>query len=153
MIATALHRVAPTHRGRWWAGCLAVLLAAGGCSSSDDTRDTGFAPATISEELPLAFAPASLSWESCGGRLQCASLECGDQLAEWFLTVDLAPVDAEGHEHVEREASDRVANCDEADRALLRSTSARPTPSRTSRPSASPSEATRSPTSASPTAP
>jgi pimeloyl-ACP methyl ester carboxylesterase len=185
-----------SRRARQLAGCFAALLIAGACSSSHDaTRTTGTAPGTT-EEAPLGFAPASLHWADCGGRLQCASLEvpldyddpsgsmitlavamlpatdpdarigvlvtnpggpggsgidflgndgpfnddinrrfdivswdprgvgrteplaCGEQLAQWFLTVDLAPVDPAGRDALERRAQD-VTACSEANGALL----------------------------------
>lgn len=187
-----------TRRALQVAGCFAALLIVGACSSSDDaTRTTGTASGTT-EERPRGSAPASLRWSSCGGRLQCASLEvpldhedpsgsmitlavamlpatdpearigvlvtnpggpggsgidfldnggpftddiarrfdivswdprgvgrtepldCGEQLAESFLTVDLAPIDAVGHDALERAARDDAAACARANGALLR---------------------------------
>ncbi len=177
--------MSPARRARQLAGCFAVLLIVGACSSGDDSsRTTGTAPGT-------------LDWTSCGSRLRCASLEvpldhddpsgptislavamlpaadpdarigllvtnpggpgasgidfldgdgpfsddiarrfdivswdprgvgrsepldCGERLAESFLTVDLAPIDPVGHEALERAARDDAAACAAANGALL----------------------------------
>ena len=70
-------RRALAHRSvRWWAVCVAALLTVNACSAGDPAIDISVAAAAAdTDEEPLGFAPASLDWASCGGRLQCASLE------------------------------------------------------------------------------
>ena len=64
------------HARRWAAGCLAAILLAGACSTSEDAnRTTGPGPTGEAPEALLGFTPAPLQWESCAGRLQCASLD------------------------------------------------------------------------------
>lgn len=56
-----------THPAHRWAVWLIALLIVGACSPSEATR--------TATQAPLGFTPAPLQWDSCGGRLQCASLE------------------------------------------------------------------------------
>lgn len=59
-----------------------------------------------------------VSWDPRGvGRTQ--PLGCGEQLADTFLTVDLAPTDAAGHEALERAARDDARACEEINGTLL----------------------------------
>ena len=59
-----------------------------------------------------------VAWDPRGvGRTE--PLDCGDQLAESFLTVDLAPTDPGGHDALERAARDDAATCAAANGALL----------------------------------
>src|SRR3954471_23448307 len=62
-------------RGRWWAVGVAALLVLGACApNKNPDRATAVAPATPGA-VSLGFMPASPEWTSCGGRLQCATLE------------------------------------------------------------------------------
>ena len=74
MSPTPLHPGAgATRRALHLAGCVAALLIAGACSSSDDAaRTTDTTPGTTDEAL---LGSASLDWARCGSRLRCASLE------------------------------------------------------------------------------
>ena len=187
------------HRSiRRWAVCVAALLTVNACSASDSVTSTSVSGAAADmNEAPLGFTPASLDWVSCGGRLQCTSLDvpldydnptgpmislalamflargpeprigggssptqvdpadpvsassreaapsttrstaastscrgirevsagrtprAGTQLAELFLSIDLAPDDAAGRATLERRARDDAAACTEANRAVL----------------------------------
>lgn len=189
------NRISP--RGRRWAGGVAALVVLGACAPDSDTDRPMAAVRVAAETTDLGFAPGSLEWSSCGGRLECATLEvpldyddptgpmisvavamypargpearvgvlvtnpggpgnsgidfisgggpfndeinrrfdvvswdprgvgrseplrCGAEIAELFLTSDLAPVDAVGRATLARAARGTAVKCGEANGALL----------------------------------
>ena len=92
----------------------ALITNPGGPGGSGVSFLDGGGP--FNDEINRRFDVVSWDPRGVGGT---EPLACGTELAELFLSVDLAPEDAAGRATLERRARDDAAACTEANRAVL----------------------------------